>query len=77
MGTAIGELLPLAVAIAISVTTIITTVLMLLSPKARSRTVGLLVGCVVGVGGGLLHFLRCWLTCCRGKTLAGRHRRRL
>ena len=51
MGTAIGELLPLAVAIAISVTTIITTVLMLLSPKARSRTVGLLVGCVVGVGG--------------------------
>jgi hypothetical protein len=50
MGTAIGELLPLAVAIAISATTIITTVLMLLSPKAKSRTVGLLWG-VVGVGG--------------------------
>jgi len=48
MGIAIGELLPLAVAIAISVTTIITTVLMLLSPKAKSRTVGLMVGCVVG-----------------------------
>jgi Sap-like sulfolipid-1-addressing protein len=56
MGTAIGELLPLAVAIAISVTTIITTVLMLLSPKAKSRTVGLLVGCVVGVGGAVAFF---------------------
>ena len=56
MGTAIGELLPLAVAIAISVTTIITTVLMLLSPEAKSRTVGLLVGCVVGVGGAVALF---------------------
>ena len=57
MGTApIGELLPLAVAIAISVTTIITTVLMLLSPKANRRTVGLLVGCVVGVGGAVVTF---------------------
>jgi hypothetical protein len=50
---AIGELLPLAVAIAISVTTIITTVFMLLSPKARSKTVGLLVGCVAGVAGAV------------------------
>jgi hypothetical protein len=56
MGTAIGELLPLAVAIAISVTTIITTVLMLLSPQAKSRTVALLVGCVVGVGGAVALF---------------------
>jgi Protein of unknown function (DUF2910). len=56
MGTAIGELLPLAVAIAISVTTIITTVLMLLSPKAKSRTVGLLLGCVVGVAGAVALF---------------------
>lgn len=56
MGTAIGELLPLAVAIAISVTTIITTVLMLLSPKAKSRTVALLLGCVVGVGGAVALF---------------------
>jgi hypothetical protein len=38
MVTASGELLPLAVAIAISITTIITTVLMLLSPKAKNRT---------------------------------------
>jgi hypothetical protein len=56
MSTAIGELLPLAVAIAISVTTIITTVLMLLSPKANRRTLGLLVGCVVGVGGAVALF---------------------
>lgn len=51
MGMPIGELLPLAIGIAVSVTTIITTVLMLLSPKAKSGTVGLLMGCVVGVGG--------------------------
>ena len=57
MGIAIGELLPLAVAIAISMTTIITTVLMLLSPKAKSRTVGLMVGCVVGVGGAVALFM--------------------
>jgi hypothetical protein len=38
------------------VTTIITTVLMLLSPEAKSRTVGLLVGCLVGVGGAVALF---------------------
>jgi hypothetical protein len=38
------------------VTTIITTVLMLLSPDAKSRTVGLLVGCLVGVGGAVALF---------------------
>jgi threonine/homoserine/homoserine lactone efflux protein len=56
MGTEVGELLPLAVAIAISVTMIITTVFMLLSPQAKGRTVGLLVGCVVGVGGAVAVF---------------------
>jgi hypothetical protein len=56
MATVSGELLPLAVAIAISITTIITTVLMLLSAKAKSRTVGLLVGCMVGVGGAVALF---------------------
>jgi Sap, sulfolipid-1-addressing protein len=56
MVSASGELLPLAVAIAISITTIITTILMLLSPKAKRRTVGLLVGCVVGVGGAVAVF---------------------
>jgi hypothetical protein len=59
MATASGELLPLAVAIAISITTIITTVLMLLSAKAKSRSVGLLVGCVIGVGGAVALFA--WL----------------
>jgi Sap, sulfolipid-1-addressing protein len=56
MVTASGELLPLAVAIAISITTIVATVLMLLSPKANGRTVGLLVGCVLGVGGAVALF---------------------
>jgi threonine/homoserine/homoserine lactone efflux protein len=56
MVTTSGELLPLAVAIAISITTIITTMLMLLSPKAKSRTVSLMVGCVVGVGGAVALF---------------------
>ena len=51
-----GELLPLAIGIAVSITTIITTVLMLLSPKAKSKTVALLVGCVVGVGGAVALF---------------------
>src|SRR4029450_3386707 len=59
MATASGELLPLAVAIAISITTIITTVLMLLSAKAKSRSVGLLVGCVLGAGGAVALFA--WL----------------
>jgi hypothetical protein len=76
MGTAIGELLPLAVAIAISVTTIITTVLMLLSPKVKSRTVGLLLGCW-SASRGPLHFSGCWLTCCRRKIPADRHWRPL
>ena len=52
MGTAIGEMLPLAIGIAISPTTITATVLMLLS-NAKSRTVALLLGCLVGVGGAV------------------------
>jgi hypothetical protein len=71
MVTASGELLPLAVAIAISITTIITTILMLLSPKAKRRTVGLLVGCVVGVG-VQLPSSHCLPDCSRRKILAGR-----
>lgn len=55
MGTAIGEMLPLAIGIAISATTITATVLMLLS-NAKSRTVGLLLGCVVGVSGAVVLF---------------------
>jgi hypothetical protein len=52
MGSAIGELLPLAIGIAISPTTITATVLMLLS-NAKGRTVSLLLGCLVGVGGAV------------------------
>ena len=52
MGTAIGQMLPLAIGIAISPTTITATVLMLLS-NAKSRTVALLLGCLVGVGGAV------------------------
>ncbi len=55
MGTAIGEMLPLAIGIAISATTITATVLMLLS-NAKSRTVGLLLGCLVGVSGAVALF---------------------
>jgi threonine/homoserine/homoserine lactone efflux protein len=56
MGPAIGEMLPLAMGIAISPTTILATVLMLLSPKPKARTVALLVGCLLGVGGAVALF---------------------
>ena len=55
MGSALGEILPLAIGIAISPTTITATVLMLLSNATR-RTLALLVGCVVGVGGAVALF---------------------
>jgi threonine/homoserine/homoserine lactone efflux protein len=60
MGETIGEMLPLSVGIAISLTTIITTFLMLLSPKAKGRSVALLIGCVVGVAGAVALFA--WLS---------------
>ncbi len=58
MSVPIAELLPLAIGIAASITTIITMVLMLLSPNANanSRTAGLLVGCLVGVAGTVALF---------------------
>jgi threonine/homoserine/homoserine lactone efflux protein len=56
MSVPIAELLPLAIGIAASITTIITMVLMLLSPDAKSRTAGLLVGCLVGVAGTVAVF---------------------
>jgi threonine/homoserine/homoserine lactone efflux protein len=49
MGAAIGEILPLAVGIAISPIPIIAAILMLLSPKARSTSVGFLGGWVLGI----------------------------
>ena len=49
MGTAVGEVLPLAVGIAISPIPIIAAILMLLSPRARSTSVGFLIGWVAGI----------------------------
>lgn len=49
MGTVIGEILPLALGIAISPIPIIAAILMLLSPKAKAVSVGFLVGWVVGI----------------------------
>ncbi|MEV7692738.1 GAP family protein [Microbacterium sp. NPDC089189] len=49
MTAVLGELLPLAVGIAISPVPIIAAILMLLSPRARSTGVGFLIGWVVGV----------------------------
>jgi threonine/homoserine/homoserine lactone efflux protein len=49
MGSAIGDILPLALGIAISPIPIIAAILMLLSPKARVTSVGFLIGWVVGI----------------------------
>src|SRR3954462_8368072 len=49
MGGVIGELLPLAVGVAISPIPIIAAILMLLSPKARGTSLGFLLGWVLGI----------------------------
>lgn len=49
MGQAIGQLLPLALGIAISPLPIIAGILMLMSPRARTTSVGFLVGWIVGI----------------------------
>lgn len=49
MGAVIGEMLPLALGIAISPIPIIAAILMLLSPKARVTSVGFLLGWVFGI----------------------------
>lgn len=49
MGPAIGQTLPLALGIAISPVPIIAAVLMLLSPRARSTSVGFLIGWILGI----------------------------
>lgn len=49
MGSVIGELLPLALGIAISPIPIIAAILMLLSPNARGTSVGFLLGWIVGI----------------------------
>lgn len=49
MGGVIGEFLPFAVGIAISPVPIIVVILTLLSPKARTSSVGFLIGWIVGL----------------------------
>ncbi len=49
MAPVIGEILPLALGIAISPIPIIAAILMLLSPKARVTSIGFLLGWVVGI----------------------------
>jgi len=49
MGSVIGDILPLALGIAISPIPIIAAILMLLSPRARGTSVGFLVGWVLGI----------------------------
>ena len=49
MGAVIGEVLPLALGVAISPIPIIAAILMLLSPKARVTSVGFLLGWVLGI----------------------------
>ena len=49
MGSVIGDILPLALGIAISPIPIIAAILMLLSPKAKATSVGFLIGWVGGI----------------------------
>lgn len=49
MGAVVGEILPLALGVAISPIPIIAAILMLLSPKARVTSVGFLLGWIVGI----------------------------
>ncbi len=49
MSSVIGEILPLAIGIAISPIPIIAAILMLLSPKAKGTSVGFMLGWIVGI----------------------------
>jgi threonine/homoserine/homoserine lactone efflux protein len=49
MGSVIGEILPLALGIAISPIPIIAAILMLLSPKAKATSVGFWIGWILGI----------------------------
>src|SRR3954471_11765146 len=57
MGQVVGDLLPLAVGVAISPIPIIAVILMLLAPRAGGTSGGFLVGWVVGIGGATAVFL--------------------
>jgi threonine/homoserine/homoserine lactone efflux protein len=49
MGAVIGEVLPLAIGVAVSPIPIIAAILMLLSPKAKGTSIGFLLGWIVGI----------------------------
>jgi threonine/homoserine/homoserine lactone efflux protein len=49
MGAVIGEILPLALGVAISPVPVIAAILMLLSPRAKATSVGFLLGWVLGI----------------------------
>ncbi len=49
MGPVIGDILPLALGVAISPIPIIAAILMLLSPKAKGTSVGFLIGWLLGI----------------------------
>jgi hypothetical protein len=49
MGSVIGEILPLAVGIAISPIPIIAVILMLLSPRAKGTSLGFMIGWIAGI----------------------------
>src|SRR5215207_4229393 len=56
MRAVIGEILPLSVGIAIGPLAIIAAVLMLLSPQARSTSLGFLAGWVIGITVAVVSF---------------------
>jgi threonine/homoserine/homoserine lactone efflux protein len=57
MGAVIGEILPLALGVAISPIPIIAAILMLLSPKAKGTSVGFLLGWILGILVALVVFI--------------------
>src|SRR5689334_8485021 len=57
MGQVVGDLLPLAVGVAISPIPIIAVILMLLAPKAGGTSAGFLIGWVAGIAVATTAFL--------------------
>ncbi|ALU71367.1 membrane protein [Rhodococcus erythropolis R138] len=49
MGSVIGDLLPIAVGVAVSPVAVIATILMLLSKRAGSTSIGFALGCLLGI----------------------------
>ncbi|MBM4517526.1 GAP family protein [Rhodococcus hoagii] len=57
MGTAIGDVLPLAIGVAISPIPIIATILMLLTPRAGQTATAFLAGWILGIAVGYVVFV--------------------